>query len=197
MSKLTGAILISGRGSNMGALLEVARDPAYPVRFERVVSDRADAPGLSLARERGAEAVVVERTGTRERFEAGLAEAIGAVDLVCLAGFMRVLSASFVARWPGRILNIHPSLLPRHPGLDPHGRALAAGDAESGCTVHLVTPQVDAGPILAQARVPVLADDDADALAARVLAEEHRLYPSAVATYARTLTAGSNEGRAA
>ena len=185
--RLTGAILISGRGSNMAALLEAATDPAYPIRFERVVSDRTDAAGLALARGFGVETRVVERGGGREEFEARLTDAVGSVDLVCLAGFMRVLSAGFVARWSGRILNIHPSLLPAHPGLRPQAAALAAGDAQSGCTVHLVTPDVDAGPVLARARVPVLEGDDEGALAARILVEEHRLYPRAAAEHARRL----------
>lgn len=190
---LTAAILISGRGSNMAALLEASREPGYPVRFARVVSDRAEAGGLAIARELGVETHVVERTGDRAAHEAALADAIGPVDLVCLAGFMRVLSPAFVGRWPGRMLNIHPSLLPAHPGLEPHAKALAAGDRESGCTVHLVTPEVDAGPILTQRRVPVLPGDDSDALAARVLVEEHRLYPRAVADHAQRIVAGTGE----
>ena len=171
-------VLISGRGSNLQAML----DAGIPV--SAVISNRADAPGLALAARRGIATAVVEHRAfaSREAFEAALGAEIDrhAPKLVALAGFMRVLTAGFVARYAGRIVNIHPSLLPEFPGLDTHARALAAGAKRHGCTVHFVTAQLDHGPIIAQACVPVVAGDTGDALAARVLAEEHRLYPRAI-----------------
>ena len=171
-------VLISGRGSNLQAML----DAGIPV--SAVISNRADAPGLALAARRGIATAVVEHRAfaSREAFEAALGAEIDrhAPKLVALAGFMRVLTAGFVARYAGRIVNIHPSLLPEFPGLDTHARALAAGAKRHGCTVHFVTAQLDHGPIIAQACVPVVAGDTAEALAARVLAEEHRLYPRAI-----------------
>ncbi|WP_270938041.1 phosphoribosylglycinamide formyltransferase [Falsiroseomonas oryzae] len=180
------AILISGRGSNMAALLAAAADPAYPAEIALVLSNREDAAGLELARSHGIPTAVVEsRVFGRDRaaFERAMeAELHGhGVRLVALAGFMRVLTEGFVARWQDRLVNIHPSLLPAFPGLDTHARALAAGVRLHGCTVHLVRPGVDDGPILAQAAVPVLPDDTEATLAARVLAQEHRLYPAALA----------------
>lgn len=181
------AILISGRGSNMVALLEAAaRDPAYPAEIVLVLSNRADAPGLARAAAMGVPTAVVESRpfrGDRPGFEAALQAALdrSGAEVVALAGFMRVLTEGFVRRWEGRLVNIHPSLLPAFPGLDTHARALAAGVRLHGCTVHLVTPGVDEGPILAQAAVPVLPDDTEASLAARVLAQEHRLYPEALA----------------
>jgi len=175
------AVLISGRGSNLGALLAAAADPAYPAMIALVISNRADAGGLALAGAAGVPALVVESRGRpRATFEAEMAAhlAAHAIALVVLAGFMRVLTPGFVAAWEGRMVNIHPSLLPSFPGLDTHARALAAGVALHGCTVHLVSAGVDEGPILAQAAVPVLADDTEATLAARVLAEEHRLFPA-------------------
>jgi phosphoribosylglycinamide formyltransferase-1 len=170
-------ILISGRGSNMQALVEAG----LPVAA--VMSNRADADGLAYAAARGiATAVVSHRDyATREAFDAALAQAIDAFhpDLVVLAGFMRILTEGFVLRYQGRLLNIHPSLLPAFPGLDTHARALAAGVKLHGCSVHFVTPQLDHGPIVIQAAVPVLAHDDEARLAARVLAQEHRIYPQA------------------
>jgi phosphoribosylglycinamide formyltransferase-1 len=187
------AILISGRGSNMMALLAAARRPSYPAGIVLVLSDRSDAAGLSAAREAGvaAEAIDFCSFHGKPAFEAALDARLRAagVELVCLAGFMRILSADFVDRWEGRILNIHPSLLPDLRGLHTHERALAAGRAEHGCTVHLVSAELDAGPIVAQARVPILPDDDSETLAARVLAEEHRTYPEALAAVARSLSA--------
>ena len=171
-------ILISGRGSNMQAMVEAG----LPV--SAVISNRADAAGLNFAAERGiATAVVSHRDhATREAFDAALAQAIDAfqADLVVLAGFMRILTADFVQRYQGRLLNIHPSLLPAFPGLDTHARALAAGVKLHGATVHFVTPELDHGPIVIQAAVPVLRHDDEEKLAARVLAQEHRIYPEAV-----------------
>lgn len=181
------AILISGRGSNMAALLAAAaRDPDYPADFALVLANRADAGGLEHARALGVATAVVESRaykGDRPGFEAAMGAALAEhqIDLIALAGFMRVLTEGFVRRWEGRLVNIHPSLLPLFPGLHTHERALAAGVRLHGCTVHLVSPGVDEGPILAQAAVPVLADDTPDALAARVLAQEHRLYPAALA----------------
>ncbi|MFL1460609.1 phosphoribosylglycinamide formyltransferase [Roseococcus sp. DSY-14] len=177
-------VLISGRGSNMAALLAAARLPDYPADVALVVANRADAGGLELARAAGVPTVVVPSKGRpRDAFEADLQAALegAGVRLVALAGFMRVLSAGFTRAWEGRMVNIHPSLLPSFPGLDTHARALAAGVRLHGCTVHFVTPGVDEGPIIAQAAVPVLEGDDADTLAARVLAQEHRLYPAALA----------------
>jgi phosphoribosylglycinamide formyltransferase 1 len=184
MSRLRVAVLISGRGSNMAALIEAAAAPDYPAEIALVVSNRADAAGLAHAAARGVQTAVVESRGrARPEFEAALQGALAEhrIALVALAGFMRVLTEGFVAAWAGRMVNIHPSLLPAFPGLDTHARALAAGVRLHGCTVHLVTPGVDEGPIIAQAAVPVLPDDTEAALAARVLAEEHRLYPAALA----------------
>jgi phosphoribosylglycinamide formyltransferase-1 len=171
-------VLISGRGSNMRALL----DAGLPV--SAVISNRADAEGLSLAAARGVTTSVVEhrRHATREAFDAALAAEIdrAAPRLIALAGFMRILTPGFAARYAGRLLNIHPSLLPAFPGLHTHERALAAGVKVHGCTVHFVTAELDHGPIVVQAAVPVLADDDAARLAARVLEQEHVVYPRAV-----------------
>jgi phosphoribosylglycinamide formyltransferase-1 len=171
-------VLISGRGSNMRALL----DAGLPV--SAVISNRADAEGLSLAAARGVTTRVVEhrRHATREAFDAALAAEIdrSAPRLIALAGFMRILTPGFAARYAGRLLNIHPSLLPAFPGLHTHERALAAGVKVHGCTVHFVTAELDHGPIVVQAAVPVLADDDAARLAARVLEQEHVVYPRAV-----------------
>ena len=170
-------VLISGRGSNMQAMVEAG----LPVAA--VISNRADAPGLAYAAGRGiATAVVPHRDyATREAFDAALAQAIDGFcpELVALAGFMRILTDSFVLRYQGRMLNIHPSLLPAFTGLDTHARALAAGVKLHGCTVHFVTPQLDHGPIVIQAAVPVFPQDDEATLAARVLAQEHRIYPQA------------------
>lgn len=171
-------VLISGRGSNLEAML----DAGIPV--SAVISNRADAAGLALAARRAIPTAVVEhkRYATRESFDAALAAEIDrhAPRLVALAGFMRVLTPGFVARYAGRLMNIHPSLLPAFPGLDTHARALAAGVKRHGCTVHFVTEQLDHGPIVAQASVPVLPGDTPEALAARVLAQEHLLYPRAI-----------------
>ena len=185
------AILISGRGSNMAALIEAARAPDYPAQIALVLSNKRDAGGLALAREAGIATEIVESGDYpgRDAFEAALQERLSAhrIALVCLAGFMRILSAPFVERWRGRLINIHPSLLPDLRGLHTHERALAAGLKEHGCTVHFVEPELDAGPIIAQARVPVLPGDDADSLAARVLLEEHKLYPKALSRVAMGL----------
>jgi phosphoribosylglycinamide formyltransferase 1 len=179
------AILISGRGSNMERLIEAARHPHYPAEICGVLSDRADAAGLRFARENGIPAFAIERAAfaAKADHEAEMLRQLQAwgTGFVALAGFMRVLSADFVARFEGRIINIHPSLLPKHKGLHTHARALAAGDTEHGCSVHVVTAALDDGAVIAQARVPVLPDDTEHTLAARVLVEEHKLYPVALA----------------
>jgi phosphoribosylglycinamide formyltransferase-1 len=180
----SAVILISGRGSNMRALVEAR----LPLEVRAVISNRADAPGLAWANERGLQTRVVEHKAfaTREAFDTALARTIDGFvpDLVLLAGFMRILSDDFINRFPRRILNIHPSLLPSFPGLHTHARALAAGVKVHGATVHVVTPALDAGPIVVQAAVPVLPGDDESRLADRVLALEHRIYPEAVRWFA-------------
>ena len=177
-------ILISGRGSNMEAIVEACAAQAWPARVAAVISNRADAAGLDYAAARGiATAVVEHRTyADREGFDAALAQAIDAQapDVVVLAGFMRILTPGFVQRYAGRLLNIHPSLLPAFTGLHTHRRAIEAGCKLAGATVHYVTAELDHGPIVAQAAVPVLPGDTEQTLAARVLASEHRLYPMAV-----------------
>lgn len=182
------AVLISGRGSNMAALIEAARQPVYPAEIVAVVSSRSGAAGLATAAAAGIPTSAVDHKAHvgKPAFEAALAAELDRhrADLICLAGFMRVLSAEFVARRPGQILNIHPSLLPSFPGLDTHARALAAGVRIHGCTVHFVEAEVDGGPIIAQAAVPVLGSDTAETLAERVLTAEHRLYPQALALVA-------------
>lgn len=182
------AILISGGGSNMVRLVE-SMTGDHPARCALVLSNDPGATGLALAHEmRVANAAVDHRRFGKDRaaFEAELAEYLDAAepDIICLAGFMRILTPDFVNRYAGRMLNIHPSLLPKYPGLHTHQRALDAGDSEAGVTVHEVTAELDAGPILGQARVPVLAGDTADSLAARVLKAEHRLYPAVLRRFA-------------
>jgi phosphoribosylglycinamide formyltransferase-1 len=177
-------ILISGRGSNMEAIQQRCAAEGWPARVTAVISNRADAAGLQFAAAHGIAAAVVDHTAfaTREAFDDALAEAIDAhrPDLVVLAGFMRILGAAFVRRYEGRMLNIHPSLLPAFPGLHTHQRALEAGCKLVGATVHFVTSELDHGPIVMQSVVPVMAGDDAGTLAARVLATEHRIYPQSV-----------------
>lgn len=176
-------ILISGRGSNMMALVEQAGG-AYEVVV--VASDKPDAPGLAWAREHGIPTFALSPKGIgKPAYEAALNAALreARAEIVALAGYMRLLSNEFVADWRGRIVNIHPSLLPAHKGLDTHQRAIDAGEAEAGCSVHIVTQELDAGDVLGQARVPILPDDDAETLAARVLTEEHRLYPRVLAEF--------------
>src|SRR3984957_5827340 len=179
------AILISGRGSNMAALIEAASANDFPAEIVVVISNRGDAGGLEKAKASGIPALVIESKpfgGDRAAFEAALEPALEQfkVDLICLGGFMRLFTAEFVRRWHGRMLNIHPSLLPAFPGLDPHGQALRAGVKISGATVHFVIPETDAGPILMQGAVAVCDDDTPDALAARILEIEHRIYPEAL-----------------
>ncbi len=186
------AVLISGRGSNLGALLAAARDPAYPADISLVVSNVPDAGGLAIARAAGVATATIDHRpfrGDRAAHEAAIVAALDAagIELVCLAGYMRLLTPLLVGRYAGRMLNIHPSLLPAFPGLHTHERALAAGVALHGCTVHLVTEALDAGPILAQAAVMVRPGDTPRTLAARVLAREHAIYPWALARLAARL----------
>jgi phosphoribosylglycinamide formyltransferase-1 len=178
------AVLISGRGSNMASLIEAGRAPSYPAEIGLVVSNRPDAAGLELAREAGVETKVIDHLtfNDREAFEVRMQAVLDQhrIDLVCLAGFMRLLTRSFVHRWEGRLLNIHPSLLPAFRGLHTHERALAAGVRIHGATVHFVAAEVDSGPIIVQAAVPVHPVDTTEMLAARVLSVEHRIYPQAL-----------------
>ena len=183
------AILISGGGSNMLALLRDMGQAGHPARPVLVASNDPAAAGLAKAAAQGVPVAAVDHRpfkGDRTAFEAALLAPLLAAepDILCLAGFMRVLTPDFVNRFAGRMLNIHPSLLPKYPGLHTHQRALDAGDAQAGCTVHEVTPVLDDGPILGQARVPVLEGDTADTLAARVLVQEHRLYPAVLRRFA-------------
>ncbi|MDC0737240.1 phosphoribosylglycinamide formyltransferase [Cognatishimia sp. SS12] len=183
------AIFISGGGSNMVRLVEDMQAGGHAATPVLVLANDAEAGGLKKAAALGVPTAVVDHRpfkGDREAFQAALQAELDKVqpDILCLAGFMRVLTESFVAPWEGRMLNIHPSLLPKYKGLHTHARALAAGDAEHGCTVHLVTPALDDGPILGQARVPVFAGDTPDDLAARVLTQEHKLYPAVLRRFA-------------
>jgi len=183
------AIFISGGGSNMVRLLEDMALPGHAAEPVLVLANSADAGGLAKAEAMGVKTVSVDHRpfkGDRPAFEVALQAELNKVqpDILCLAGFMRVLTEGFVAPWEGRMLNIHPSLLPKYKGLHTHARALEAGDKEHGCTVHLVTPALDDGPILGQARVPVEAGDTPDDLAARVLVQEHKLYPAVLRQFA-------------
>ena len=174
-------VLISGRGSNLQALLEACADPTFPAEIVLVISNKPEAPGLERAARAGVPSRTIARRDHPDRAacDAAMTAALEAagVELVCLAGFMCLLSEAFVDHWRDRMINIHPSLLPRFPGLDTHARALEAGVERHGCTVHLVRFEMDSGPIIGQTEVPVLAGDDAETLAARVLEAEHRLYP--------------------
>ncbi|WP_295808596.1 phosphoribosylglycinamide formyltransferase [uncultured Nitratireductor sp.] len=178
------AILISGRGSNMAALIAAAIDPAFPAEIVGVVSNRADARGLEIAKTHNIPIKVISSRDYdgREAHDAAIHEAITGfkAEIVCLAGYMRLLTPDFVKKWKGRMINIHPALLPSFRGLDTHARALASGVRIHGCTVHFVTPEMDEGPIIAQAAVPVLTDDTEETLGERVLKIEHRLYPLAL-----------------
>jgi phosphoribosylglycinamide formyltransferase 1 len=183
-SRIKVGILISGRGSNMKALIEASHASDCPYQVAMVASNNPEAPGLAHARERGIATFAHSHKGLdRAAFDALIDRAFrdAGVEWVALAGYMRLLSPEFIAAWAGRIVNIHPSLLPAYKGLDTHARVLAAGETGHGCTVHIVTPELDAGPIVAQAEVPVFADDTPQTLAARVLDAEHRLYPQALA----------------
>ncbi len=182
------AILISGRGSNMTALIAAARDPAYPAEIALVIANEPDAPGLATAEAAGIATLAIDhrpfgrdRAAHERAIDAALTEA--RIGCVCLAGYMRLLTPFLTTRWAGRMLNIHPSLLPAYPGLHTHERVLQAGETRHGCTVHLVTEVMDEGPILGQAEVPVLPGDTPETLAARVLAQEHVLYPAVLARY--------------
>lgn len=181
-------VLISGRGSNLQSIIDSARDGTLPVDIRAVFSNEPDALGLERARNAGIDSRVLNHRDfeTREQFDAALISAIDAFDpgLVVLAGFMRILTPAFVDHFRGRLVNIHPSLLPDFPGLNTHQRALDAGVEEHGVSVHFVTPALDGGPVIAQAKVPVLPGDDADTLAARVLTQEHRLYPEVIKWFA-------------
>lgn len=183
------AVLISGRGSNMRALVEAARAPDYPAEIALVLSNRPDAAGLAWAREAGVAVAAVDHKiyAGREEFERSMQAMleIHRVDLVCMAGFMRLVTPWFIGQWAGRMINVHPALLPAYRGLDTHARALADGVKIHGCTVHFVVPAMDEGPILAQAAVPVLDADTPESLARRVLEQEHRIYPAALARVAR------------
>ena len=185
MSRKRVAVLISGRGSNMAALIEAAKDKNYPAEIVLVVSNVADAGGLAVARSNGIAVEVVDHTAfgkDRAAFERALQAKLEQhrIELICLAGFMRLLTAGFVAKWQERMLNIHPALLPAFKGLDTHKRALAAGAKLHGASVHFVVPEMDAGPIIVQGAVAVHANDTEAALAARVLTVEHRIYPLAL-----------------
>ncbi|HET9903525.1 MAG TPA: phosphoribosylglycinamide formyltransferase [Xanthobacteraceae bacterium] len=185
MTRKRTAVLISGRGSNMAALIEAARAPDYPAEIALVISNRPDALGLDRASATGIATQIIDhsRFGTdREAFERALDASLKArgIEIVCLAGFMRLLTPWFVQRWENRLINIHPALLPAFKGLDTHERALRAGVKIHGATVHFVVPEMDSGPAIVQAAVPVHDDDTADSLAARVLAAEHRIYPLAL-----------------
>ena len=186
MTRLRLAILISGRGSNMEAILDAAQDPAYPAKPVLVLSNRPDAKGLETAARAGIPTAAIDHTTfgkDREAFERAMQDQLkeADVEIIALAGFMRVLTPWFVNKWQGRMVNIHPSLLPKYKGLDTHQRALDAGDTEAGCTVHWVSPGVDDGEIIQQASLPILPGDTADSLAARLLPVEHQLYPEALA----------------
>jgi phosphoribosylglycinamide formyltransferase-1 len=192
MAKKRVAVLISGRGSNMASLIAAAKDQSYPAEIALVLSNRPDAPGLANAKSQGIATAVVDHTQygkDREAFERALQDALIAhrIDLVCLAGFMRLLTPWFVGQWQGRMLNIHPALLPAFKGLHTHERALEAGVKTHGATVHFVSPEMDSGEIILQAEVPVLADDTPDTLAARVLEAEHRIYPQALRQVAENI----------
>jgi phosphoribosylglycinamide formyltransferase 1 len=183
-TKLNLAILISGRGSNMQALIEACRNPDFPAVISIVISSRADAAGLKKAAEAGIPVSVVERTSfnSKAAFESVLQKTLSdhPIDLICLAGFMHLLSSDFIASWQNRIINIHPSLLPAYKGLDTHTRVLGAGDRETGCSVHFVTPDMDDGPLILQKKVSVRPGDTPDILAERVLEQEHIAYPEAI-----------------
>jgi phosphoribosylglycinamide formyltransferase 1 len=199
MTKKRVAVLISGRGSNMVALIEAAKAKDYPAEIALVVSNVPDAAGLDRARQDGiATAVVDHRTfgNDREAFERALDEQLRAhrIEIVCLAGFMRLLTPWFVTRWNGRMINIHPALLPQFKGLNTHRRAIEAGAKRHGATVHFVVPEMDSGPIIVQDSVPVHKDDTEAALAARVLAVEHRIYPQALRLVAEGRVAPDSAG---
>lgn len=186
-------VMISGRGSNMVALANACADPDYPAEIVAVLADKRDAGGLAKANEMGIQSMAVPRGDYADKLahEAAVHDAVVRFepDIICLAGYMRLLSAHFLQAWQGRIINIHPSLLPKYKGLKTHERALEAGETEHGCSVHHVTPGMDEGPVICQAKIPVFGGDTPDMLAARVLLEEHRLYPIALRKIAEELSA--------
>jgi len=177
-------VLISGNGTNLQALIDACKNPSYPAEITTVISNKADAYGINRASEAGIPAHVINHKdyATREAFDEAMDKILmhHNVEIVCLAGFMRLLSAAFVAKWQGRMLNIHPSLLPKYKGGHAIRDALAAGEKVTGCTVHIVTPEVDSGPILLQAEVKILPNDTEETLAERIHAEEHKIYPKAL-----------------
>jgi len=187
-SKMRVAVMISGRGSNMKALVEAAQAPDYPAKIVLVISNRIEAAGLEYASSQNITAIAIDgkdfanRAAHEQAIHKVLVE--HRIELICLAGYMRILDTEFVDKWSGKILNIHPSLLPKYPGLNTHQRALDAGDKVHGCTVHIVTSELDGGPIILQSQVPILENDNADSLTARVLKAEHLLYPKALAMVA-------------
>lgn len=193
MSRLSLAILISGRGSNMDRLLQATTAPDYPAMPQLVLSNRPAAEGLERAHHFGVETIAIDHKAydTREAFERAMHDALTAnsIEIIALAGFMRVLTPWFVEQWSDRMINIHPSLLPKYPGLDTHARAIEAGDAEAGCSVHWVSEGVDQGSVISQARVPVKSGDTPQTLADRVLIAEHDLYPKALAEACRQIIA--------
>jgi phosphoribosylglycinamide formyltransferase-1 len=184
MAKKRVGVLISGKGSNLQALMDAAKHPDYPAEIALVISNKEDAYGLVLAKNAGIKTVIIrhQQYENREDFDAAMHDELvkHRIDIVCLAGFMRLLSAGFVRQWEGRMLNVHPSLLPQFKGAYAVRDALAAGVKETGCTVHLVTEEMDSGPIIAQARVAVLPGDTEESLKTRLHAQEHRIYPEAV-----------------
>ena len=189
--KVRLGILISGRGSNMEALIRACADPEFPAEIMTVISNKADAPGLQKAEKLGIKTLRIDQKNYTDRigFEHALNKALihNQIELICLAGFMKILSPEFVNSWSDRIINIHPSLLPDYPGLDTYARTLADGKTESGCTVHYVIPEMDAGPVILQRRVPIVENDTPDTLADRILVEEHIAYPEAVRIVAEKL----------
>jgi phosphoribosylglycinamide formyltransferase 1 len=192
------AVFISGSGSNMVALAEAAREPGYPAEIVAVFSDNAEAGGLARAKATGIPTFAFQRRDydSKAAHEAAVLAKLSEIspDIICLAGYMRLLSADFIRPYEGRILNIHPSLLPLFPGLHTHQRAIGAGMKVAGCTVHLVTEGMDEGPVLGQAVVPVLATDTADTLAARILKQEHRIYPQVLKAFATDQLPGGTDG---
>ena len=184
MARLKTGVLISGRGSNLQALIEACRDPTFPAEIVTVITNKPDAAGLAFARDAGIPTITLDPGAFADRaaFDREIDRHLTAagVELVCLAGYLRLLSDGFVDQWRDRLINIHPSLLPAFPGLNAHAQALTAGVKNSGCTVHFVRPEMDTGPIILQESVPVLAGDTAASLAARVLVAEHRIYPLAL-----------------
>jgi len=184
VSRVRTAVLISGRGSNLKSLIQAARAPDYPAEIALVISNKEDAGGLQIAKDAGVSTKIISHKdyASREEFDRAIDAALRAANiaLVAEAGFMRIHSEWFARAWAGKLLNIHPSLLPKFPGIHVHEQVLAAGETESGCTVHFLTPELDAGPIILQAKVAVLPGDTPEALAARVIVEEHKLYPEAL-----------------